>query len=256
MQRVSQEPDDDACARRVIAREFSVRAGGRSVPGVVWTADARPRRRPLVLIGHGGSQHKTHPGVVDLAERFVRDHGFAVAAIDGPIHGARRAAPLSGPEMQAEFLALWPKDDRVDAMIDDWRAAIDALMDMDEVDPPAIGWYGVSMGTAYGLPLIAADRRIRAAVLGMWGVDFVNSARLGAAAREVQCPVLFQQKWDDQLFTREGQLALFDRLGTVEKWLKIYPGAHVPVAGEQADDVVHFLAARLRTVASGDRDER
>jgi len=255
MQRVSQERDHDARVQ-VIAREFIVDAEGRSVPGVFWAAEGLSRRRPLVLIGHGGSQHKTHPGVVELAERLVRDHGFAVAAIDGPIHGARRAAPLSGPRMQAEFLALWPKDDRIDAMVADWRAAIDALVRMDEVEPSAIGWYGVSMGTAYGLPLIAAERRVQAAVLGMWGMDFVNSARLGVAARDVQCPVLFQQKWDDQLFTRDGQAALFDSLGTAQKWLKIYPGAHVPVAGEQADDAVQFLATRLGVLCSGNGDER
>lgn len=256
MHRVSQERERDARAMQVIEREFTVRADARSVPGMLWSEEGPPRRRPLVLIGHGGSQHKTHPGVVELAERFVRDHGFAVAAIDGPIHGARRAAPLAGPQMQAEFLALWPKDDRIDAMVADWRAAVDALVRMDEVEPSAIGWYGVSMGTAYGLPLIAAERRIRAAVLGMWGVDFVNSARLGVAARDVQCPVLFQQKWDDQLFTREGQLALFESLGTRQKWLKIYPGAHVPVAGEQADDVLQFLATRLGALSHGTRDER
>jgi dienelactone hydrolase len=183
-----------------------------------------------------------------LAECFTARHAFAVAAIDGPIHGARRGAPLSGPAMQAEFLALWPKDDRIDDMVEDWRGVLDALCATGDVEPSAIGWYGVSMGTAYGLPLVAAERRIRAAVLGMWGLDFVNSERLGMAARNVECPVLFQQKWSDQLFGREGQLRLFDCLKTENKWLKIYPGAHLPVSGEQADDVEQFLATRLNAL--------
>ena len=233
----------------MITREFAVQAGGRQVPGVLWTPEGPSRKRPLVLIGHGGSQHKTHSGVVELAARFVAHHAFAAAAIDGPIHGARRSVPLSGVEMQAEFLALWPKDNRIDDMVEDWRATLDALCALDDVDPSAIGWYGVSMGTAYGVPFIAAEPRIGAAVLGMWGADFVNSEGLAAAARHVRCPVLFQQKWDDQLFTRDGQLGLFDCLKTEQKWLKIYPGAHVPVAGEQADDVVQFLAARLAALA-------
>lgn len=229
----------------MIARELAVRRDDHRVPAVLWTPRERRARVPLVLIGHGGSQHKTHAGVVDLAARFVTDLGCAAAAIDGPIHGARRAAALSGAAMQAEFLALWQHDGRVDDMVADWRAVMDVLVALDDVDPSAVGWYGVSMGTAYGLPLIAAESRIRAAVLGMWGVDFANSDRLGVAAREVRCPVLFQQKWDDSLFTRDGQLRLFELLGTSEKWLKIYPGGHVPVAGEQADDAVRFLATRL-----------
>jgi alpha-beta hydrolase superfamily lysophospholipase len=231
----------------VITRELGVRVKARDVPAVAWWPDGPRRRRPLVLIGHGGSQHKTHPGVVELATRFVEDHGFAVAAIDGPIHGARRATPLTGAAMQAEFLELWPRDDRIATMVEDWRAALDVLAE--EIAPTAVGWYGVSMGTAYGLPLIAIERRVAAAVLGMWGLGFVNSEQLGLAARSVECPVLFQQKWDDHLFTREGQLQLFDRLGTTQKWLKVYPGGHVPVAGEQADDAVQFLASRLATAS-------
>jgi dienelactone hydrolase len=201
-------------------------------------------------MGHGGSQHKTHPGIVDLAARFVRNHGFAAAAIDGPIHGARRSDGLSGPQVQAEFLALWRKDPGIDAMVADWQATIDALVALDEVDPHVIGWYGVSMGTAYGLPLLAADTRIKVALLGMWGTSFINSERLARDAGAVRCPVLFQQKWNDQLFTREGQLELFDRIGSEEKWLKIYPGAHVPVAGEQLTDVEDFLARKLKALAA------
>jgi dienelactone hydrolase len=232
----------------VLTREFDVQAEGRRVPVVLWTPAGPAARRPLVLLGHGGSQHKTHPGIVDLASRFVGNHGFAAAAIDGPIHGARRADGLSGPAMQAEFLAMWKEDPRIDAMVADWRAAIDALVELDGVDAAAIGWYGVSMGTAYGLPLAAADVRIKVALLGMWGADFANSERLARDAAKLRCPVLFQQKWNDQLFTREGQLELFDRLGSEEKWLKIYPGPHAPVAGEQLVDIEDFLARRLRAL--------
>lgn len=228
-----------------VTREFFVQAEGRRVPVVLWTPAGPTARRPLVLMGHGGSQHKTHPGIVDLAARFVRNHGFAAAAIDGPIHGARRSDGLSGPQVQAEFLAMWEQDPRIDAMVADWRAAIDALVALDDVEPEAIGWYGVSMGTAYGLPLLAADRRIKVALLGMWGASFINSERLAHDAAAVRCPVLFQQKWNDQLFSREGQLELFDRLGSEQKWLKIYPGPHVPVAGEQLTDIEDFLARKL-----------
>jgi dienelactone hydrolase len=233
----------------VLTREFEVHAEGRRVPIVLWTPAGPVARRPLLLVGHGGSQHKTHPGIVDLASRFVDHHGFAAAAIDGPIHGARRANELSGPAMQAEFLAMWKEDPRIDAMVADWRGAIDALVELDAVDAAAIGWYGVSMGTAYGLPLAAADARIKVALLGMWGADFANSGRLARAAATLRCPVLFQQKWNDQLFTREGQLELFDRLGSEEKWLKIYPGPHAPVAGEQLMDIEDFLSRRLRALS-------
>lgn len=233
----------------VVTREFVVEAEDRLVPAVLWTPEGPAVRRPLILMGHGGSQHKTAPGMVELAARFVRNHGFAAAAIDGPIQGARRSDGLSGMEVQAEFRAMWEKDHRIGAMVADWRATIDALVALGDVEPDAIGWYGVSMGTAYGLPLAAVDARIKVALFGMWGTDYVNSARLAEDAPKVRCPVLFQQKWSDQFFTREGQFDLFDRLGSEEKWLKVYMGAHVAVAGEQLDDIEDFLAKRLKPLA-------
>ena len=198
----------------MVNREFDVSIDERQVPVALWTPAEITTRRPLLLVGHGGSQHKTHPGIVDLASRFVRNHGFAVAAIDGPIHGARRRNGLSGPAMQAEFLSMWRQEPRIDSMVSDWKATIDVLTTFDDVDPGAIGWYGISMGTAYGLPLLAAEPRIKVAVLGMWGADFPNSGRHAKEAPKVRCPVLFQQKWDDQLFSREGQFALFGQLGS------------------------------------------
>lgn len=229
----------------VLAREFAVTAGGRMVPGMFWAPAGDGGKRPLVLIGHGGSQHKRDAGVVDLATRFVTRHGFAAAAIDGPIHGDRRSDGMAGLAVQAEFRAMWEEDPRVDPMVADWRAAIGALLETGEVDAAAMGWYGVSMGTAYGLPLLAIEARVKAALLGMWGTNFPNSQRLADDAPRLRCPVLFQMKWDDQFFTRQGQFDLFDAIGSEEKWLKTYPGPHVAVAGEQLHDVVDFLARKL-----------
>ncbi|WP_179107017.1 dienelactone hydrolase family protein [Variovorax sp. KK3] len=230
----------------VVTREFSVDREGHAVPANLWTPVNAREPRPLVLIGHGGSQSKDAPGIQDLASRLVRAHGFVAAAIDGPIHGSRRSDGLIGPAMQQAFRDLWAVDTRIDFMVAEWRAAIDALARMECVDARAIGWWGVSMGTAYGLPLIAQEPRIRAALLGMWGSDYVNSERLVADAPAVRCPVLYQVKWDDQFFRREGQLDLFDRLGSAEKWCKVYMGAHTPVEGEQLNDGLDFLARRLQ----------
>ena len=101
------------------------------------------------------------------------------------------------------------------------------------------------MGTAYGLPLVAAEPRVKAALLGMWGLSFVNSQRLSEDAARIACPVLFQQKWDDELFTREGQIALFDRIADTRKWLYVYPGKHVAVAGRQLRDLETFVVEQL-----------
>ena len=117
---------------------------------------------------------------------------------------------------------------------------------MPEVDAGAIGWYGISMGTAYGLPFVAAEPRIRAAVLGMWGTSRVNSQRLVEDARRVTIPVLFQQKRDDEFFTPEGQVEIYEALASPEKQLAVYEGGHVDPAGLQLFDLITFLTTRLQ----------
>jgi hypothetical protein len=63
------------------------------VPGVLWTPADGPGPRPLVLIGHGGGQHKKEPGVLSRAFPYVASCGFAVAAIDAPGVGDRPEDP-------------------------------------------------------------------------------------------------------------------------------------------------------------------
>lgn len=228
---------------------FTLDVDGRRVPGVVFWPRAAGRRVPLILAQHGGSSHKLGQEILDWAALFTDGHGIALAALDGPVHGARRAGGADGAsreQTRADFFAVWEAPGSgIDAMIADWRATLDHLCADARIDTGAIGWLGVSMGTAYGLPLVAAEPRIRAAVLGMWGLSFPNSARLAVDAAAIRQPVLFQQKWGDELFTREGQLQLFDALGGNDKWLCTYPGGHVRVEGRQLRDLETFLLEHL-----------
>jgi alpha-beta hydrolase superfamily lysophospholipase len=202
--------------------------------------------RPLILVQHGGSSHKQGMDVWDAAGALAGGSGCRVIALDGPVHGARRpeGAPDDGPSTRARFFALWENDPaHVDQHVARWRSLADELSAAYPASP--LHWMGLSMGTAYGLPLLAVEHRFARAVLGMWGTSFVNSGRLAEDARRVRCPVLFQQKWDDELFTRNGQLQLFDALGCTDKRLHVHPGGHVRVQNEQMEDIVHFLAGRV-----------
>jgi dienelactone hydrolase len=227
-------------------RQLSLEANRRRVPAVLWTQAGREGPRPLVLVGHGGSQHKRSDAVLDVARPLVERHGFAVAAIDGPVHGARRGdGGLDSAKVLADFRAMWSADPHIDEMVADWRAALDALAALPEIDSGAVGWFGISMGTAYGVPFCAADARIRAALLGMWGTSHAHGDRLLAAAAQLRCPVLFQRKREDERFTPEGQQALFDALGAPAKELRDYDGRHVNPAGRQLEEGLDFLVRQL-----------
>ncbi len=58
-------------------------------------------------------------------------------------------------------------------------------------------------------------------------------------------PVLFNVQWDDERFDRDGQLDLFDRLGSPDKRLHAYPGAHSDNGPEAFETQAEFLKRYL-----------
>ena len=96
-----------------------------------------------------------------------------------------------------------------------------------------------------GVPVVAAEPRVRAAVLGLMGVWGPNGPRLAEDAARIECPVRFLVQWDDEIVPRDTALDLFDRLGTRQKSLRAWPGKHVEVPPDEMRGVADFLAARL-----------
>lgn len=229
-------------------RRFDVVGGSHVVPGLLWTPPEGDGPWPLVLLGHGGSGSKRERHIVALGRRLARDHGIAAAAIDGPVHGDRRADMEAPPGLVlVEFAQLWANDGEAmtDAMVADWLATLDALSGLDEIREDAIGWWGLSMGSIIGIPLVAADRRVRAAVLGLLGTTGPTRARIERDSPVIRCSVLFLVQSDDAMFSRESALALFDALGTPDKRLHLHPGGHGEVPGEAFEASAQFLAAHL-----------
>lgn len=206
------------------------------------TGEEPNRSAPIILVQHGGSSSKTGVDIWDLTLELVGEKGCRVIALDGPVHGARMRSddPVEGAAVRSRFFEIWTFDpEHVVLYVQRWQALIDEVSAV--TNGAECMWLGLSMGTAYGLPLLSVEKRISRAVLGMWGTSFVNSQRLVNAASCVSCPVLFQQKWDDELFSREGQLEIFDALETPDKRLHVYPGGHTRLGAEQLHDISRFL---------------
>lgn len=223
--------------------DLSVQDDRRVVPATFWNAERAAERPPaLVLLQHGGPLHKRHEMVDGLARSIRARTGAAVLLIDGPIHGRRRADQPELMEMLGIFKRYWHEDAGIDPMVADWRLALDAVLDRGWADPARVAWFGMSMGTAYGIPVCAADDRIKAAAIGMWGTDWGQDARLIADARRMKTPVLFQIKSEDEIFSTRGQRALFDALGSPDKRLSTFPGGHSVSAPGQLDQLLDFVA--------------
>ena len=113
-------PPDASTAR---TSDFLIRYSQGIVPGALWLPDDRSPVG-LILAGHGGSRHKRDITITESVGKLVELTGFAVAAIDGPIHGVRRGENMTAPaDIQREFLDLWEgKEDGVEGMVSDWMA--------------------------------------------------------------------------------------------------------------------------------------
>ena len=220
------------------------------VPGVLWTPEGASGSRPLILLGHGGGQHKTAPGIVSRARCFAAA-GFAVVAIDAPNHGDRPQDEEFGriaAEMRAGMAAGGNPGTLVAGMhgylagqaVADWQAVLTAAQCLGQVGAGPVGYCGMSMGCGLGIPLIGAEPRIRAAVLGLLGVQGLA----GDAAR-ITVPVLFLVQWDDQLVRRDQGLALFDALASAQKTLHANPGGHGDVPSFEVDSSLRFFTRHL-----------
>ncbi|GGX66169.1 hypothetical protein GCM10010358_20700 [Streptomyces minutiscleroticus] len=221
------------------------------IPGALWTPVGVTGTRPLILMGHGGGQHKKAPGVAVRARRFVAECGFAVVAVDVPGHGDRpkdeeydriatenRARVEAGEEpapLIADFQALVAR-----RTVPEWRAVLDAVQRLEHVGAGPVGYWGVSLGCGLGVPFVAAEPRVRAAVLGLGGV----LASAEAAAR-ITVPVEFLLQWDDERVPRAQGLALFDLLASTEKTLHANPGKHAEIPSFELDSTLRFFARHL-----------
>jgi dienelactone hydrolase len=221
------------------------------IPGVLWTPEAAPGTRPLILMGHGGGQHKKAPGILARAHRFAAEGGFAVAAIDVPNHGERptdeefdriateyRARVAAGEDTDALDTAMYTLV--AGQTVAEWQAVLTAVQQLDHIGGGPVGYWGVSLGCALGIPFVAAEPRVRAAVLGLQG-----SPVLAGTAAQVTVPVQFLLQWDDERMPRAQSLALFDAIGSAEKTLHANPGRHGDLPRFETDDSLRFFARHL-----------
>ena len=238
----------------VTEHRFDLERESGIVPGILWTPTEHDRPLPLVLMGHGGSGHKRADRQLMLGRRFATVSQMAAAAIDGPFHGDRVAEKLDRQQYQA-MMAAMGVDKVTDGMVDDWRATLDDLSQLDVIDGDRIAYVGFSMGTRFGLPYVAAaNDRLCCAVLGKNGMCQASAPSAPASmaprferdAPNVKVPVLFHVQWDDELFPRDGQFELFDLIGTPDKRLIAFPGPHGAAAPAAVDAwcefVTHYLA--------------
>ncbi|HUZ14053.1 MAG TPA: hypothetical protein VMU93_14545 [Caulobacteraceae bacterium] len=257
--RYSQERTEDGVTRR----SFELQVAGETVPAVIWAPEGARGPRPMVLMGHGGSQHKKTPGIRTRARDYALKLGYATLAIDAPGHGDRvsreeavRNMRETGARVTGAAPSSWTPErlrlmaERTRRAVPEWNAALEAAQALDFVGPGGpVGYWGVSMGTAIGAPFLGQTSKVACAVLGLAGLR-PGAADFEAAARRITIPVEFVFQWDDAVASREHGLGLFEAFGSKEKTLHVNPGGHMDIPAFEIASWERFFARHLGSVAA------
>jgi pimeloyl-ACP methyl ester carboxylesterase len=220
--------------------------------GALWRAtDTEAQSQPLVLLGHGGGQHRDHPAVLARAHRCV-EWGFMAACLDAPGHGGRHLSD-DDERFLADLRERMARGESVGPLIGpwnmslatraapEWRALLDALTETGVLASDArIGFWGVSLGGAVGVVLAAVEPRIVAAALGL-----VGHPELIAPASHVTAALEFAMQWDDEHVSRADALALYDAFASTEKSLHANPGSHLDMPAFERESAQRFLLRHL-----------
>ena len=224
-------------------RELAATVDGERVPGVLWEGPGRGSPRPLVMAGHGFMLHRHMPFPLPFLRALAGEHGCAVAVLDAPGHGDRRKnADQPAEETARDYQEHWGRfaGSRIAREYGETAAA---LQQLPELRGGALGYWGLSLATQYGLGWLSEAPPVRAAVLGLFGGGRV----VAHYARRVRCPVFFVQQLDDEIHPRETVARLFDALASDDKQLAASPGRHVEVPDEVCHRATRFLLDRLRS---------
>jgi len=229
-------------------REFRIaRSGKRDVTGAVWLPMSARSATTLICFGHGASGDRYQAPICSLAARFV-DADLPVLSIDGPVHGLRQV----GEGGRNAFFPEFNRAESLKDMTDDWTCAISEVQQLPEVGIGKLAYFGLSMGSIFGIPLLAARADVTVATLGLVGVgsNIPHSEELLTAAANISCPLLFLMQLEDELFERDGYLKVFDAFTAVDKRIHANPGLHPEIPGEEVDFAFDFLLRHIRGTAT------
>lgn len=132
--------------------------------------------------------------------------------------------------------------------VPEWRATLDALQELPEIGAEGpVGYLGLNMDTAIGVPLTAVEPRVTAAVFGLFWHEALTET-----ARHITIPIEFALQWDDEHIPRQSGLALFDafaskgrRCTPARAGTRSYPGSR-PTTRSGSSPGISAGPSRLR----------
>jgi len=216
-------------------------------PAVLFLPPGEHDLLPLILFGHGAHLSKDDPIMQMIAKGFCRGVPAAVAVMDCPGHGERRAAGSTDEEFLADVARLMSDPANHAQLATDWRAVEAAARATDARISGPTGYAGFSMGAMFGLSIVADLASVGSAVFALGGLmgdpvrdDLIRrgAARLGG--REV----LMLNMTRDEHFAIEGALEVLELIPGPKR-MGVWTGTHADIAPEAIQLAVDFFRRTL-----------
>ncbi len=222
---------------------YSERAGKRALTGAVWLPDSQNQSNTLICFGHGASGDRYQAPICTMAQIIVNKTGAIALSLDGPAHGLRAI----GEGGRDSFYTDFTRESSITDMSDDWNCAVSVVSERFGLQKPSLGYFGLSMGTIFGIPFLSTRHDVKVAILGLMGVaaDMPHGEEIIAAAQKIKMPVMFLMQLDDEMISRERYLALYDELAASHKRIHANPGLHPEVPEDEIEFATTFLIEGL-----------
>ncbi len=216
-------------------------------PTLLFTPSGEHASLPLVLLGHGAHLSKDDPVMQLLAKGFCRGVPAAVALMDCPGHGERRAAEVTDDLFEADIARRMSDPKNYACVVDDWIAVEHAARTADARIDGKAGYAGFSMGAMFGLAVVCEMPSVEAAVFALGGLTFDerrNELMREGVRRLGDREVLMLNMTRDEHFPMKGALELFEEIPGPKR-MGVWSGTHVDIPPEAVRLAVEFFRRTL-----------
>jgi pimeloyl-ACP methyl ester carboxylesterase len=202
---------------------------------------------PLVLLGHGAHLSKDDPVMQILAKGFRSGVPAAVALMDCPGHGERRAPDVRDDQFETDIARRMTDPANYAQVRDDWIAVEAAARAADARISGPTGYAGFSMGAMFGLAIVADLPSVVSAVFALGGLtnnDARDALIRDGAARLGDREVIMLNMTRDEHFPVDKAIELFETIPGPKR-MGVWAGTHVEIPAEAVALGVQLFARTL-----------
>ncbi len=222
-------------------------ADDRTPPTVLFVPPGDHETLPLILFGHGAHLSKEDPIMQMIAKGFARGVTAAVAVMDAPGHGERRAADTTDDEFLVDVARRMSDPANHAQLTADWRAVETAARAADPRLSGPVGYAGFSMGAMFGLSIVADLASVSAAVFalgGLTGDDARDALVRSGAGRLGGREVLMLNMTRDEHFPIDGAVEVLELIPGPKR-MGLWTGTHADLPPEAVQLGVDFFRRTL-----------